>query len=215
MSGCKDCGGNCNECHKIVITKQGERGPIGPQGLPGKNGERGLTGPQGLQGDPALIVSESVYNIEETSVADDFVDFTTGLIEIPQIENSETLKITAVFTNTSAPVSNGFGVYFFFNNYDYVHPSSSTPTYGNSFFQLPFDVDQLKVEIEINRIDSSSCFLLCKQTLRNSSDSLPVEGKVAWYSETLDWASVTDLIVQSYVTASGVITLDYLSLNKI
>ena len=47
--GCINCGDNdCKDsCTRIVITKQGEKGPAGN---PGIQGERGLTGNQGIQG---------------------------------------------------------------------------------------------------------------------------------------------------------------------
>jgi hypothetical protein len=47
--GCGNCGNNdCKDsCARVVITKQGERGPAGN---PGIQGERGFTGNQGTQG---------------------------------------------------------------------------------------------------------------------------------------------------------------------
>lgn len=51
MSGC-GCGGSCNGCERVVITKQGERGPAGPPGPQGLRGPAGLQGPAGPAGVP-------------------------------------------------------------------------------------------------------------------------------------------------------------------
>jgi hypothetical protein len=53
MSSCKDKNCNCKTCERVVITKQGERGPEGVPGIQGPRGfqgEQGPVGPQGEQG---------------------------------------------------------------------------------------------------------------------------------------------------------------------
>ena len=161
-------------------------------------------------------VTNSVIDITETSVTDDFIDFTTGTLSAPATIDGDEIKITAVFRYNTAPASNGYGLYFFFDNSDYVHPSSSSPTYANSFFQLPFDRDNLWIEITVHRIDSSNAYVICKQVLGYDGGlTATTYGEEAYASITLNWSTFTDIKVQTFITAGGEITLEYLKIKKL
>ncbi len=161
------------------------------------------------------IISEFV-NDSQASAGGGFVDFTTGTITIPNIENGESFTIEATFRNSVAPASNGFGLYFFFNNQSYIHPTTGSPTYANSFLKLPYTKERAKVNITVSKIDSSNVYIMCESF---SITTLGVTGDHVYFAAdhaiTLD--SVTNLIVQSYVTAGGTIVLEYLNvkINKI
>jgi hypothetical protein len=59
---CVKCGENCgNTCERVVINRQGERGPQGPPGPQGPAGPQGQQGDQGLQG-PAGADADAVYD---------------------------------------------------------------------------------------------------------------------------------------------------------
>lgn len=162
-------------------------------------------------------IVNSVVNITESSVADAFVNFTTDTIAAPQTINGDEIKITAVFRNEVQPATDGYGLYFFFDNAEYVHPASPSPTYGNSFFQLPFDRDLIWCEIVVHRIDDSNAYIICKQVVSdNSTLSNPtVYGEEAYANISLDWSVFTGIKVQTFITGGGEITLEYLKVNKI
>jgi hypothetical protein len=161
------------------------------------------------------IISEFV-NDSQTSVGGGFVDFTTGTITIPNIDNGESFTIEATFRNSVPPASNGFGLYFYFNDQSYIHPTVSSPTYANSFLKLPYTKEQIKVNITVSKIDASNVYILCESF---SITSAGVTGDHVYfaYDDAIDIDLVTNLIVQSYVTAGGTIVLEYLNvkINKI
>jgi hypothetical protein len=161
------------------------------------------------------IISEFV-NDSQSSVGGGFVDFTTGTITLPNIEVGESFSIEATFRNSVAPASNGFGVYFYFNNQSYVHPTVSTPTYNNSFLKLPFSKERIKVNITVSKIDSSNVYIMCESF---SITTAGVTGDSVYfaYDDAITLDSVTNLIVQAFITAGGTLVLEYLNvkINKI
>lgn len=161
------------------------------------------------------IISEFV-NDSQSSVGGGFVDFTTGTITIPNIDNGESFVIEATFRNSVAPASNGFGIYLYFNNQSYIHPTTGSPTYANSFLKLPFSKERIKVNITVSKIDASNVYILCESF---SITTLGVTGDRVYfaYDDAIDIDSVTNLIVQSYITAGGTLVLEYLNvkINKI
>jgi hypothetical protein len=162
-------------------------------------------------------ITSTVYNVSETSVIDAFQEFTTGALTVPSVLDGEEVKITAVFRNATAPISNGFGAYFFFDNTEYVHPSATTPTYSNSFFQLPFDRTLLWCELIVHRIDSANAYIINKQVLSDNTTLVnpTVYGEEAYASIALNWSNFTDIKIQTFITANGEITLEYLKITKL
>jgi len=52
---CKNCGDKgCNSCERVVINRQGERGPQGPPGIQGPRGNDGTPGSAGTPGENGL-----------------------------------------------------------------------------------------------------------------------------------------------------------------
>ena len=162
-----------------------------------------------------VIVSEYI-NDSKASVGGGFVDFTTGTITIPNIEDGESFKLTATFLNSVAPVSNGFGMYFYFNNQSYIHPTVSTPTYANSFLKFPTAEYRMKVEITVNKIDSTEVYLIV-DTTTTTLLGVPTKRYAFYGADSITLDDVTNLVVQAYVSAGGTITLEYLDvrINKL
>jgi hypothetical protein len=161
------------------------------------------------------IISEFI-NDSQASVGGGFVDFTTGTITIPNIDNGESFTVVATFRNDVAPASDGFGIYFYFNNQSYIHPTVSTPTYGNSFIKFPKDDYKINVEITVYKIDASNVYLMVKSTT-STLLGIPTDTYVFNSDDSITLDSVTNLIVQSYISAGGTIVLEYLNvkINKI
>ena len=79
------------------------------------------------------------------------------------VQVGEGIQITAVVSHASAPASNGTGVYFHFYNTEYIPVAASTPTYGNSFWQLPYTEDRILCELTIYKLDSTNGYTISKQ----------------------------------------------------
>lgn len=65
-----ECNCNCKNCERLVITKQGERGPIGLTGLSGKDGSIGIqgeTGPKGENGGSIIFAYNNFTGVGNTS----------------------------------------------------------------------------------------------------------------------------------------------------
>ncbi len=168
-----------------------------------------------LQASQSIV--SSYLNISESSGSNDFLTFSTPALDAPAtMDNGDEIKITAIFRNSTAPPSDGFGAYFFFDNAEYVHPSSSTPTYGNSFFQLPYNRALLKCELLIHKISATEAYIIVKQVISDNLGGLPTTyGEEAYANIALDWASFNSIKVQTFITAGGEITLEYLKIDKL
>jgi hypothetical protein len=161
-------------------------------------------------------IISSFVNDSKSSVGGGFVDFTTGTITIPNIDAGESFTIEATFRKSVPPASGGFGIYLYFNNQSYVHPVTGSPTYANSFLKLPFSKERIKVNITVSKIDASNVYILCESF---SITTLGVTGDRVYfaYDDAINIDSVTNLIVQSYISAGGTLVLEYLNvkINKI
>lgn len=177
---CVNCNNNdCNECFDtsfitLPIGPTGQTGPIGPQGIPGTNGAtgpQGPAGPAGSSGGYSNIYTEypaGLYNSGDGL----YQDLNAG-IPVEFDNDGDRIKIRISYQTTLQPGSNGFGLYFFLaeasntNNGIYLHPSATTPTYGNSYFKLPFNISNqniASIDIELTRVNNLEIYITSKST---------------------------------------------------
>ena len=223
------CGGGCKECQKVVITKQGERGPQGPpgpQGIRGANGTNGAVGPQGAPGAPGTDGGyTNIYNEHPFTQLDaidgSFQSFNTG-IPIPFANDGDRILMKFAFSNAVAPISGGFGLWFFLaevanpSSGIYIHPDPSTPTYANSYFQLPTADDRTIIEFEMTRISATEMYIVLKSYYGTVSSTTLGNVYSALQSTSINFTTNAYKIVpQAFLSAGGSIIMDQILIDKI
>jgi len=161
------------------------------------------------------VLYNDVVNDTVTSATGTMETFDLGsTVSVPTMAIGDRIEVEMHFKTITAPASNGFGLYFLWHNIKYTPPSASTPTYGNSFIQMPNGKESSSLNITITRISSTDIFVQYEQklntlTVPNAGDAYFNGG--SWqYQDTLDTDTATRFEVQAFVSAGGELELEYL-----
>lgn len=197
------CGKDCNECFdtSFITLPTGNTGATGPQGPIGLTGPQGEDGPQGPAGEDGVsLVYFSATPITDTVLGADYNTIETITLPTLTVDNQK-YKMQFIFTIDGTPPSNGFGLYFFMSNPlivgsgKYIHPSASTPTYGNSVFKLPSTQIQTIIEFEVTRSNTTESYIVIKQITNDGSISI-LGYHTMYYDTGVDTSTNTALKIQ-------------------
>jgi len=160
-----------------------------------------------------VVLFNGMVNDSLTSVTDDYLTFTLpSSISTPIMVAGDRVEIEMSFFRNTAPASNGFGLYFEWNNITYTPFSFSTPTYGNSILKLPFDKQRTNVKITIDYYSATSYYVQWEQVITADAVTLtPYENGASGFMEgTDDLNLANEFRVEAFITGGGEITLEHL-----
>jgi len=161
-----------------------------------------------------VVLYNDAVNDTVTSATGTMETFDLGsTVAVPTMEDGDRLEVEMNFNNAVAPSSDGFGLYFLWDNIAYTPLSASTPTYGNSLLQLPYTSYSTSIRITVTKISGTDMYVQYEQKV---NDVLPTPGDTytngaAWHYLTSFNASLaTHFEVQAFVSAGGSLQLEYL-----
>ena len=160
-----------------------------------------------------VVLFNGMVNDSLTSVSDDYLTFTLpSSISTPTMVAGDRVEIEMSFFRNTAPASNGFGLYFEWNNITYTPFSFSTPTYGNSILKLPFDKQRTNVKITIDYYSATSYYVQWEQVITEDAVLLSSyeNGAAGFMEGTDDLNLANEFRVEAFITGGGEITLEHL-----
>ena len=160
-----------------------------------------------------VVLFNGMVNDSLTSVSDDYLTFTLpSSISTPTMVAGDRVEIEMSFFRNTAPASNGFGLYFEWNNITYTPFSFSTPTYANSILKLPFDKQRTNVKITIDYYSATSYYVQWEQVITEDAVLLSsYENGAAGFMEGTDNLNLAnEFRVEAFITGGGEITLEHL-----
>jgi hypothetical protein len=195
-----------------TFTTSDLTGPQGIQGIPGTNGT------DGADGDWQSIYAEAPG---VSGGGAEFSDLTT--VSIPELENDITgnygdrIRIKATLLLNTPPVSAGVALYFFFVGYDtYIHPTSPSPTFGISFFRIPYTDRAIEIEIELIKGPDADIVITGKSITVDSGGDVTEQRLFTNRVTDLDLSSGDSMIIQLFdpVETSSA-SLEVITIDKI
>ncbi len=159
------------------------------------------------------VLFNGMVNDSLTSVSDDYLTFTLpSSISTPTMVAGDRVEIEMSFFRNTAPASNGFGLYFEWNNITYTPFSFSTPTYANSILKLPFDKQRTNVKITIDYYSATSYYVQWEQVITEDAVLLSSyeNGAAGFMEGTDDLNLANEFRVEAFITGGGEITLEHL-----
>jgi len=160
-----------------------------------------------------VVLFNGMVNDSLTSVSDDYLTFTLpSSISTPTMVAGDRVEIEMSFFRNTAPASDGFGLYFEWNNITYTPFSFSTPTYANSILKLPFDKQRTNVKITIDYYSASSYYVQWEQVITEDAVLLSSyeNGAAGFMEGTDDLNLANEFRVEAFITGGGEITLEHL-----
>ncbi len=163
-----------------------------------------------------VFLYNNVVNDTVTSSTGSMETFDIGqIVDVPTMAIGDKIKTEMHFNRVVNPGSDGFGLYFLWHNIKYTPPSASTPTYGNSIIQMPFNKEFAVLEIEVTRISSSEIYIYFENKLVSTLFGNTEPSVLGFASDSLDTDTATRFEVQAFVAAGGELNLQYLSIKHI
>ncbi len=182
-----------------------------------------LVGADGIDGTDGGYIN--IYNEHPFTVYDavDGLYQNGGNIPVPLANDGDRLILKFVCRIGVAPLTNGFGLYTFLaeaanlNDGVYLHPSSTTPTYGNSFFKLPLTESTGIIEYELTRISNLELYTTFKYHTFETSGFTTTLGPVFGYIIDTDIDLNNDYVIRPefLLTTGGTIILEQILIDKI
>ncbi len=160
-----------------------------------------------------VVLFNGMVNDSLTSVSDDYLTFTLpSSISTPTMVAGDRVEIEMSFFRNTAPASNGFGLYFEWNNITYTPFSFSTPTYANSILKLPFDKQRTNIKITIDYYSATSYYVQWEQVITEDAVLLSSyeNGAAGFMEGTDDLNLANEFRVEAFITGGGEITLEHL-----
>jgi len=159
-----------------------------------------------------VVLYNDTVNDTATSATGSMETFNLGsTVSVPTMAIGDKIDIKMTFNNLVAPASDGYGIYFLWDNIKYTPFSASTPTYGNSLIKFPYNKDACVVDIEVIRESATEVYVYYQsKVIATALVSTYENGECGFYLDTLNTDSATHFEVQSFVTTGGEITLEHL-----